>query len=368
MDAKDKKPGLLAYLATRLGDHPEVVATTALGHLLDENLTCRESLATLLADWATLDLSSLTFRTEVTDPQAQGRPDIVGTDPALQRAVIVEGKFWAWLTDNQPVNYLSSLAPGGTLLVVVPRLRIEPIWTELIRRCGDAGRTVSTLSATGDRRAARIDDDQLLCVLSWRSLLGRFREALIDTDDRATVADVDQLDGLCDRMDTDAFLPLASLDLSNPSPLRVYQYMQLVETVARVGIERGVLSRKGLTTGGTMGQYVRYVSSGRFMLSLTVDLQRWAKNRLTPIWVEISVQPGETFRALEHETPPRVWYDGWQGRPVIPLVLPLHSEEEAVVEALYGQLVELLDLVKDSRSTWPGSDDGPANPAIVPTD
>jgi hypothetical protein len=46
-------------------------------------------------------------------------------------------------------------------------------------------------------------------------------------------------------VDADAFLPLTSADLSNPTPLRVYQHMELADAVIEHSAIAGVLSTKG---------------------------------------------------------------------------------------------------------------------------
>jgi hypothetical protein len=49
--------------------------------------------------------------------------------------------------------------------------------------------------------------------------------------------------------------------------------------------------------------------------------------------------------------PPRVFYDGVKGRPVVPLMLPLHVEQDEVVRQVVAQLVELVALAADCVPT-----------------
>ena len=83
-----------------------------------------------------------------------------------------------------------------------------------------------------------------------------------------------------------------------------------------------------------------------------MDLLSWAKRRHTPLWLEVAVEPGDAFRVLEAEQPPRVLFTGsTRGRPYIPLMLPLHVEHQDVVQAMYDQVEEILDLAKDCTPT-----------------
>ena len=51
--------------------------------------------------------------------------------------VLVENKFWAGLTETQPVGYLDQLPSdvSAALLFVVPHTRLHSVWAELKERC-----------------------------------------------------------------------------------------------------------------------------------------------------------------------------------------------------------------------------------------
>jgi hypothetical protein len=116
-----------------------------------------------------------------------------------------------------------------------------------------------------------------------------------------------------------------------------------------------------------MGKYIRYLAADQMQIALTVDLLRWSKHRHTPLWLELAVEPGNALRGLAPEQPPRVFYDGHQGRPIIALPLKLHVEESAVVDDLLGQVLEIVDLVRDCPRTVPvqDSDAPPLAPEVA---
>lgn len=221
---------------------------------------------------------------------------------------------------------------------------------ELAWRCRAEG-----LSVAGDLSTktplVRVDGRQWMGLVSWRDLLGDLHSALNDAGNTRRASDVDQLDSLRDLEDSEAFLPLNSSDLSNPTPLRIYQYMELTEEVARRGVRRRRLSTQGLrSTGLPMGKYVRCVAADGIQLALSLDLLRWWRQHPTPLWLELWVVPGDALRSLETEQPPRVFYDGWRGQPVTPLTLPLHAERANVVEHLLREM-EITELVRGCRRT-----------------
>jgi hypothetical protein len=278
----------------------------------------------------------LGYRAEVVEADQEGRPDVVGA-LGVKRYLILEGKFWAGLTDSQPVGYLRSLEDGGCLLLVAPERRFETVGAELVRRCQRAGLEIVDAAAVvrgGVSPVARWS----LGMVSWRVLLGRLHAALIDHGEAGLAADVEQLVGLSELEDQDAFLPVTSSDLATPSPRRVWQFMELVDGLALRGEAVGLLRRAGFRSVGGLGWYGRYVAAGPIQLAIYADLRRWAQQRMTPLWVEAAVDPGTALADLEAATPPGVFLDGAQGRPVIPLEIPLHVERDELLDDLLEQL------------------------------
>lgn len=103
---------LLEEMALRFVDQRETLATAGLGYILSGSATARAALCAFLAERGVSLPDDLAYRAEVVDREHQGRPDIVGMR-GERRHLILEGKFWAALTDAQPVSYLRSLDPDG---------------------------------------------------------------------------------------------------------------------------------------------------------------------------------------------------------------------------------------------------------------
>ena len=121
----DEHETLLSSLAFRFTTPKENLAVEALAHVLRASVTARRALIGAVVA-AGLELpSDLTFRTQVPSDNL-GRPDLVGFDDQRLEALIVEAKFWAGLTEHQPVSYLRQLPAGrpSALLFVAPETRI----------------------------------------------------------------------------------------------------------------------------------------------------------------------------------------------------------------------------------------------------
>jgi hypothetical protein len=336
MDQSDRS--ILAEIALELVTQRELVATSGLGSILRKSQTARDRLGSW-TDSSGISLpDGLIYRNEQYDEAAPGRPDIVGSVSGNTH-LIIEGKFWADLTEHQPADYLRRLVSGGCLLFVVPGKRKELLWSKVKERALGAGFPHRDEVLGQKLFTARMGDDWWMAVVSWTDLLGELKLAMDGATERHLMADVDQL------------LPLPPRDLSNPTPLRLFQLMNLVEKIKAAGILSNLFQKSRLTRGGTLGQWLQYIRSGNFQLALSTDLKRWNDHGMMPLWLEISVTPGDVLRELEVERPQRIFYDGFKNGPVIGLKMRLYDEESAVIADLLDQIAEILERVKDCPPT-----------------
>ena len=342
---------ILAEMALQFVPQREVVATAGLGHLLRRSSTAREYLRTLVATGGVTPPDTLQYRNEQVDEAAPGRPDIVGSIGG-EAHVILEGKFWAALTDNQPCRYLDRLSSDGCLLFVAPARRQELLWGELLGRCEQEGLQPRGEVRSPDSLACIVGESRHLSITSWTSLLTGVGAELDRRGETEIRSDLDQLLSLCRQEDEDAFLPLTPLDLATPRPLRVMQLMGLVDKLYERGLAKGPFQRSTLRPSNGLGLYRRYISGGGFQLALSVDLRRWHDHGSIPLWLEVAVEPEHALSALEDEQPPRVVYDPRRyGRPVIGLRLPLHVEESEVIDTVLEQIRDILARLRGCRPT-----------------
>ena len=106
MDTSDT---LFGHLALRFSSHPENLATEALLYLLNKSRDAKGLFAGYLSGHGQ-DFPPITrFNSQVSSDD-NTIPDLVATDMAGNNIFIVENKFWAGLTENQPISYLKQLA------------------------------------------------------------------------------------------------------------------------------------------------------------------------------------------------------------------------------------------------------------------
>ena len=136
-------PILLAHLAPWID---EDIATEALAYILNESSASRQALDSLLRDGG-VNVPPITgVKTQVNGPRGI-RVDLVCNSDGNQRPpVLIEVKFSATLTRNQPNNYLQWLLDNGNesvLLFIAPEARIKLLWPELKGRIQKADRRLS---------------------------------------------------------------------------------------------------------------------------------------------------------------------------------------------------------------------------------
>ncbi|GHH81013.1 hypothetical protein GCM10018781_62670 [Kitasatospora indigofera] len=191
--------GLLVHLVDQFVTRREQVATAGLSYLAREYPPVREVLGALSAvDPA--DRDRLLYRPEAVAADAQGRPDIVG-ERGGERWVVVEGKFWAKLTDAQPCGYLRGVSEGGVVLFLCPSSRIEPLCAELAERVRQEGLGYDEFTPDGTGlQVMTTSGRRHLVVASWPVLLRRIRAAAAG-DFPQLDFEVDQLEGLVGRLE-----------------------------------------------------------------------------------------------------------------------------------------------------------------------
>jgi hypothetical protein len=338
---------LFGHLVTRFGSaQAENLTTEGLGYILGQSAEARRLFLQFLEQSGQSLPRDLIFGTQAAD--ADGAiPDLVGRDADGTQAVIVEAKFWAGLTGRQPNAYLARLPAGGLLVFVAPALRFESLWPELLARCRDAGHAVEEVGGCGaDWRVAGLADGRRLALTSWRAVLEGLHTGLQQAGEAAAAADVLQLRGLADRMDTEAFLPLAPEELTAATGRRIIQFCQLVDdAVARLKAH-GVADTTDLrSTADRSGSYFRPFRLGSFGCDLYFDTRGWAA-RGVPLTLRVrdgrwrpSREVGEALAPLAKGDPSRLIVTEWG--VFLPIRPRLGVEREAVLDDIIAPILQV---------------------------
>ena len=139
---------LLAYLVSSFPGNKEDIATEALRHMFDHSDACGVALNDVIQSGVRGVNAITAVKSQVLHADGT-RPDLVGFDETGMERVLIEVKFWAELTPNQPNAYINRLPDDGPALVMflAPEDRIKSLWPQLqVRVSRQFGPLVETVS------------------------------------------------------------------------------------------------------------------------------------------------------------------------------------------------------------------------------
>ena len=135
-----------------------------------------------------LDVGELTDAGTQVGDATLARPDLAVYDRERKERVLMEAKFWAGLTENQPNAYLARLPLDqrpAVLLFVAPEARLETLWPELRRLIEPPfdWQPVETSRDTEIKCALVDGATRYLVLASWRALLNRMLSFAMSSGD-----------------------------------------------------------------------------------------------------------------------------------------------------------------------------------------
>lgn len=349
-----RRTSLFGQLALRLATHPENIATEALCYILRTAPAARQVL-TELAEAAGAELSvsdRLSYDTQLGRGE-YGIPDLVGWRSDGSLALLVEAKFGAGLTKNQPVQYLNSLSESApsVVLMLVPHARLRSVWHRCQQRCMKQRGTFQEVDADIRLFARAAVGKHHLGIVSWRRLMKDLEEALSAGDDPQTFADLQQLQGLVDQMEEEVFIPFTNDDLKPERGRKHFQLVRLVDKVTECLVNEGPASRNASQKTGRLGSYGRTFELHGSDCFLVVTPRLWFRAAQpgiqTPLWLVVSdprsksaARVRRALAELEDLDPPRL-YDYSPEEAHIPLLIPPGQEEDEVIRSLVEQITGL---------------------------
>lgn len=333
---------LFGHLATRFGRSPEDLATEGLCYVLNHRVA-GNAFAAFVNERAEADLpENLTFRTQEAATDGDGQPDMRGASGDGTTRLLVESKFWAGLTQNQPNGYLLELneTPGSVLLFLVPHPRREYIWPKI----RDAAAEEFDVE-TNDGYRVSLANGTTLVLCSWRDALNAV-EAGVQAEGgmRGILEDIRQVQSLCERYSREGFVPLRGDELGQDVGKRVWQIFGLAKDLQnRFGPEWEV-SSSPTTTRYRYGYKAHLFG---FKTFVAIHYFWWSKRGNSPIWVRIFAKTrqrrDEVIHALQPDIEAFPHKDKFPNQAVIPLPLKLGVERDEVLSDLARQLDDIAE-------------------------
>lgn len=340
---------LLAELALRMARSPEDVATESVAYVLSRSGAARMLIHALASEWAQAPLRDIaSFRSQVGAADSS-RPDIEGQDVDGVPVVIFENKFWAGLTEAQPIAYLRRLgAQGGVLCFVAPTERLRLLWPEVTQRAAADFPELQVVQDEAHLKLARVGGGRVLAMTSWAFLLGQISRALEAHGDAVLVADVRQLMGLAARMESTGFVPFTVADLTAPTARYVVQFCNVVDAAIASILPEAWASKKGLKASAGSGWYGHYIKLRGHPSLLTFDARVWAEYGGSPIWLRLYSPKWKYPEAPEPIVASRVGHDAFvafRDGPLHGLWLPMPVQEGSERDGVVDHMVRHLRLI-----------------------
>ena len=267
---------LLSHIASNFISEYENVANSSMAYLLNKYSASREVLKNILET----DNVPSYFVTELAT-KLNGRPDITGLDINGNKQIIIEGKFWANLTDNQPINYLKELGENGKLLFLVPEKRQISLNIELKKRMGG--------------------NDKKICIFSWNKFIELVEVENSKNNNKSLISDITQFKKLCSKMDNEGMPPLSQSDLDPMNGRIAYQFASLVDECRPILKEWKETDFRQLKASSSTAWNGFYFRAFDFGCQLYFSSYRWFTSETsTPIWMEIFDKNFETSPKIYH--------------------------------------------------------------------
>lgn len=350
---------LFGHIVLNNTSQAENLATEALNYILSNSNAARKGFSRFLKTIDSRFTDDLFFKTQDYG-EDNAIPDLVSVDSDNDPICLIESKFWAGLTDNQPVTYIKRLKFNKTsvLLFLVPLKRLESIWNEISNRCKDAGMDLNSVNREYYHIYANLNENNYLAAIDWNSLLTLIETELDAAGDYQIKSDLLQLKGLCNQMDEKSFLPIDSAEISPMIARRNMQFYDIVNEVVSNGQSKGIYSKRGLTSGGGYYYYANYFQIDEFIYGLKFDNESWYERLNTPLWLEVY---GKGWRGESKERPKvkkalsvlrfhkqnELFFDKLEVA-LVPLKIELGVEKNRIIESLTKQIEEIDSLLKKS--------------------
>ncbi len=361
-NADSPATSLLAHLANRFTNLTETLATEALGYILSQSALARGALQEMLVSGGA-DVDPITrvvteFEINVKakdDAKARkARIDLVGFCEGDAKRALIEVKFWAGLTENQPNTYLDELLKNeepSALLFVAPESRLETLWPEIIRLANDDKTerfSLSETTGTALQSAVVNGGHHRLMLTSWRAMLREMSGKV--GGDMTVVKDIEQLQALCDQQDRAAFLPLNAGELGPGFSKRAIDLYYLFHAVINRVHKEGIANGKRLAMAKLEANFGRYTRLGDSevvgVVWIGIHYEFGTLHRETPFWVILGWGGGRIEEIRERLDAARRrdgldYIDTEHGKtPVslVPIHLPAGVEYEAVLNSVVEQI------------------------------
>jgi len=276
---------LLGQFYNRIKGSQEDIASESLTYILKKSIRARQTINRIVNSDTGLTFTDLYYKTQNVGDKLE-RPDISGINENGKETLLIEAKFWASLTSNQPNEYLNRLGDNSVLIFLVPSSRIRAIYYEVLNRLREKFSDIET-----DLENLKIKINQtnkFILIKQWDKVLNAIKTEFLQENNQTLISDIDQIIGFCESIDNNSFHPINDNDLSPSIPKKINSYYNIVDKVVdeiRNRIEKASIT--GLQKTPQKYGYRRYFSIQDFGIGMGLKMELWAEYADTPFWISI---------------------------------------------------------------------------------
>ena len=248
---------LLGQFYNRIKGSQEDVASEGLAYILQNSKSARNALHKIIKLDSGLDFDNINYTTQNIGEKLE-RTDISGYNIDNKEVIIIEAKFWASLTDNQPLTYLERLSENSILVFACPTLRVRPVFDEVKKRIFD---DKQKYESNPNSHFIKLANNKNIVIKTWNEILGTIRLQLIQDNDQY-LSDIDQIIGFCETVDSNSFLPFQSKDFSPSNAKRINSFYDIADKVIDELKKRELADTTNLNATPQKYGYTRYFKIG----------------------------------------------------------------------------------------------------------
>jgi len=347
-NVQKSRPSVLAHLTLTLVSQRENWAIEAIAYVLNSSSAVRAALQKRIAD-SVVGFPTIAHVSTQVAAGEESRPDVNLLDEHGVVHGYIEAKFWASLTDAQPADYVRQLGPGAGKVIVflVPERRLLSLRAELIDRCESANQVVERIAGSHDIIANGVR----ITAVSWSALLAELSDAARKTDERAVVADIEQIASLCAATDSQGYIPLTQDELHDLDvPRRVISLADLASAIVERADIEGVVKIGRLRASHTLYAAGRYAAFPRANAWIGLNHRRWFEFG-HPLCVRFESKDGgrahEVRRAIDPmftSDPPRAFFV--DSEVIVPLIVRAGASRDDAIAHAVAQLKSLADAME----------------------
>ena len=335
---------LLGQFFTSIKGSQEDIASKGMAYILENSNSAKNVINNIIKNKTNLELNNIKYLTQSIGTNKE-RPDLSGIDIQCNEKIIIEAKFWASLTFNQPVEYLSRLKENTTLIFICPKLRELSLLDEL-----EAKIIKSNLEYKKNDNIIIVDKNKYVFIIDWKYILEAIKQSLKENNETNFVSDVDQLIGFCEIVDNNIFLPIQDNDLSPSVARRISSYYDLIDKVYdRLVIDINARKETLKNTPQRFG-YSKYFFIENYCIVLELHFIFWKTLADTPFWLAIKEDWGKPqsselknkLKIISNKTNIKIYKNDMNDLLYFAIKPKINEVEEEVIKGIAEQIKTIM--------------------------